>query len=79
MLLGLHTWSCNMMGHRHGISPGWARKVLYFYQAMVDISHKMEEGLQSSWEIKWEKKKKDATSFFSPIGDLPGKSVSGSS
>lgn len=25
------------------------------------------------------KKKKDATSFFSPIGDLPGKSVSGSS
>ena len=44
--------SCNMMGHRHAVLPGWVRKQLYLYQVMTGVSHGMEEGLQNTWETK---------------------------
>lgn len=45
-------WYGNVMGHRHGMSPGWVRKQLYLYQVMMGVSHGMEESLQNTWETK---------------------------
>jgi len=45
-------WSCSVVGHGHGVSPGWVRKQLYLYQVMTGVSHGVEQGLQNTGETK---------------------------